>query len=68
MKVVTIIVPLEVFEAYYQSMPTASYCPNTETMSLPLVELSDFVSHPLTTSLVDDGVVFEFAIVEDEMC
>jgi len=65
MKVVSVVVPEEIFDAYNIEM--ATYCPNTETMCLPIEHFSVLMNHPLTLDLVnDDDIDIEFVVCQDD--
>lgn len=54
MKVVSITVPVEVWYMYEADFVEATYCPNTQTMCLPIRYFSALMNHPVTTILVND--------------
>tara|TARA_R110000824_G_C15233132_1_gene679085 strand:- start:1360 stop:1566 length:207 start_codon:yes stop_codon:yes gene_type:complete len=68
MKVVCVVVPEEIFDGYaLNGLMMATYCPNTETMSLPIEFFSELMTHPLTIELVEDEEIdIEFIVCQDD--
>jgi hypothetical protein len=66
MKVVCVVVPEDIFNIYSADLD-ASYCPETETMHLPVEHFSALVNHPLTLELVNDiDIDIEFVVCNDD--
>ena len=66
MRVVAMVVPEEIFDAYYKVFDKATYCPNTETMCLPIEFFSELMSNPLTIELVNEDIDLEINVCDDE--
>lgn len=67
MKVVCVVVPIDIYEIYSRTLEMATYCPNTETMCLPIKYFTQLMSHPLTLELVyDEDIDIEFIVCQDD--
>jgi hypothetical protein len=67
MKVVCVVVPEEIFDGYSNTLEMATYCPNTETMCLPIEFFSELMTHPMTIELVEDeDIDIEFIVCQDD--
>lgn len=67
MKVVCVVVPEEIFDGYYNTLEKATYCPNTETMCLPIECFTQLMTHPMTIELVEDeDIDIEFIVCQDD--
>ena len=67
MKVISVTVPLEIFNIYSADLIEASYCPNTEAMYMPIKCFSALMNHPLTLELVNDAnIELDFIVANDD--
>lgn len=66
MRVVSMVVPVEIYDGFKRVFDVAEYCPNTETMCLPVEYFYDLMTHPFTLELVDDGIDLDINVCDDD--
>lgn len=68
MKVVGLVgLPLEIYEVFKRDFSEAEYCPNTETMSMPVKHFSALMTHPLLLEMVEDrDLIVEIIVCEED--